>query len=54
VDLFSWVGVELGGNCDCRCGSILMLLCWGGGGGGVQSFAAMVLLSDQGAILSSA
>jgi len=31
VDLSGWVGVGLGGNCDCRCG-ILMLLSWGGGG----------------------
>jgi len=31
VDLSGLVGVGLGGNCDCRCG-ILMLLCWGGGG----------------------
>jgi len=26
VDLSGWVGVGLGGNCDCRCG-IVMLLC---------------------------
>jgi len=31
VDLSGWVGVGLGGNCDCRCG-ILMLLCWEWGG----------------------
>ena len=48
MDLSGWVGVGLGGNCDCRCG-ILMHLFWGGG----QSFAAMVLVSDQGVILSS-
>ena len=28
MDLYGWVGVGLGGNCDCRCG-IFMLLCWG-------------------------
>jgi len=33
VDLSDWVGVGLGGNCDCRWG-IVMLLCWGGGGVG--------------------
>jgi len=32
VDLSGWVGVGLGGNCDCRCGT-LMFLIWGGGGG---------------------
>jgi len=31
VDLTGWVGVGLGGNCDCRCG-ILYVPIWGGGG----------------------
>jgi len=29
VNLSGWVGVGLGGNCNCMCG-VLMLLCWGG------------------------
>jgi len=37
VDLSGWVGAGLGGNCDCRCG-ILMLICWPGRGG----FAGLV------------
>jgi len=39
VDLSGWVGVRLGGNCDCRCG-ILMLLCWEG------VFAGLVSLTS--------
>jgi len=31
VDLSGWVGVGLGGNCDCRCG-ILHASMLGGGG----------------------
>ena len=31
MDLSSWVGVGLGGNCDCRCG-IFCAPMFGGGG----------------------
>jgi len=32
VDLSGWVGVGLGGNCDCRCGNLYAPM-WGKGGG---------------------
>jgi len=36
VDLSGWVGVGLGGNCDCRCG-ILYAPMLGGGFAGLVS-----------------
>ena len=33
MDLSGWIGVGLGGNCDCRCGILYAptLVGWGGG-----------------------
>ena len=32
MDLSGWVGVGLGGNCDCRCGILYAPMLVGGGG----------------------
>ena len=42
MDLSGWVGIELGGNFDCRCG-IVMLLRWVEGG---VVFAGLVGLTS--------
>ena len=31
MDLSGWVGVGLGGNCDCRCGMLFAPMFGGGG-----------------------
>jgi len=41
VDLSGWVGAGLGGNCDCRCGILMLLF-----GGGVV-FAGLVSLTSS-------
>jgi len=41
VNLSGWLGVGLGGNCDCSVVSY-MLLCWGEGG-----FAGLVSLTSS-------
>jgi len=42
VDLSGWVGVGLGGNCDCRCGILLAPMLEGGG----VVFAGLVSLTS--------
>ena len=34
MDLTGWVGVGLGGNCDCRCGILYASMLGEGGGDG--------------------
>jgi len=41
MDLYGWVGIELGGNFDCRCG-IVMLLRWVGVGGGFAGLVSLI------------
>jgi len=41
VDFFGWIGVGLGGNCDCRCGIVYAPMLRGGGG-----FAGLVSLTS--------
>jgi len=43
VDLTGWVGVGLGGNCDCRCG-ILYAAMLGGGVGGFVGLVSLIFL----------
>jgi len=43
VDLAGWVGVGLGGNCDCSCGILYDPMLVGGGGG---VFAGLVSLTS--------
>ena len=42
MDLSGWVGVGLGGNCDCRCGILLAPMLEGGG----VVFAGLVSLTS--------
>jgi len=46
VDLSGWVGVGLGGNCDCRCGIIYAPMLGGGGGGGLVSLTSSPYSSE--------
>ena len=39
MDLSGWIGVGLGGNCDCRCGTLVCC-------GGVVVFAGLVSLTS--------
>jgi len=48
VDFSGWVGVGLGGNCDCRCGILYAPML--GGGGGV---AVLVSLTSSSSYPSS-
>jgi len=40
VDLSGWVGVGLGGNCDCRCGILYAPMLVGGGFAGLVSLTS--------------
>ena len=44
MDLSGWVGVGLGGNCDCRCGILYASILRGGGG---VFFAGLVSLTSS-------
>ena len=43
MDLFGWLGIGLGGNCDCKCG-ILYIPMLGGGG---WFFSGLVSLTSS-------